>query len=166
MRQVHGLSRHSIDFKRVQHRKDVAGNSPHGHRFPGTNDEISKNHHPASREADELRKDFRGIGNLARRVGYGHYQLAIHIADGQQQGSADGEAKNGSQRPAPGEPVIHYDQPPHSNHCAPSQGEVVGDAKRAGELSHGCCSLRSGRSRGDLKRGKASQTAGWPPAVT
>src|SRR5207244_9073854 len=46
------------------------------------------------------------------------------------------EAKNGAQRPAPREPVIHDDQPADTHHRAPPQGEVVGDAKRTGESDH------------------------------
>ena len=50
---------------------------------------------------------------------------------------ANREAKNSAQRPAAQQPVVHDNQPTDADHRPPTQGEVVGDAKLAGKLSHG-----------------------------
>src|SRR5207244_11234059 len=73
MGQIHRLSRHSIKLNRVECREDVTCNPSYRHGLPRTHDEISENHHPAGGEADELRKDFRGVSNLACRIRHGHH---------------------------------------------------------------------------------------------
>ena len=93
----------------------------------------AKHHHPARSKADRLGKDFGGVCDLARRIGHGHHQLAVNIADGKQQRAANGEAQNAAQRAAAQQPIVHDDQPAHADHGAPAEGEVIDHAELAGK---------------------------------
>ena len=64
-------------------------------------------------------------------------QLAVNVADRKQQRAADSESKNTAQRSSAQQPIVHDDQPADAHHGAPTQGEVIDDAKFAGKSDHG-----------------------------
>ena len=140
MRQVNWLACHPIEFELVQLRENIGRNSSRGDGFPWTHDEIGEHHHPASNEADLFRKYFGSVGNLAGSIGHAHDELAIDVADGEQQSAPDRETEDGAERAATSQPVVHNDEPANSHHGSPTQGEVVGDAKLACQLGRlgGC----------------------------
>ena len=133
MRQVHRSPCDPVQFERIEARKNVAGYPADRHGFPWTHDEVGQHHHPASGEADRLRKNFGGVGDFAGGVRHGHDQPAIDIPDRQQQSAAQRESQDAAQGTAAQQPVVHYYQPADSHHGSPSQGEVVDDAEFAGE---------------------------------
>ena len=137
MRKIDWASGDAVDLDGIERRDDVAGDAAYGHGLPGADDEVGEHHHPAGGEADGAGESGRGVGDLARGVGHGGHQPAINPADGEQQRAADGEAEKGAQGAAAEEPVVHHYEPADTDHGAPGQREVVGEAEFAGEMGHG-----------------------------
>jgi hypothetical protein len=96
--------------------------------------------HPVAKLID-LGKNSRGVGDLARGIGHRRHQLAVNIANRQQQGSANRESQNTAQRPPAQQPVVHDNQPAHAHHGSPTQGEVIDHAKFARKCSHGSVAI-------------------------
>ena len=170
VRQVNRLSRHAVQLDGIERGKYICGDAAHGHGLPRTDDEVCEHHHPSGIEADRARENFRGVGNFARCVGHGHHQLAVHIADGQQQNAANRESKNAAERAAAHQPVVHDDQPADPDHRSPSQGEVIGDAQLAGELGHSTfaiiiCVITTSAAQQPARTGTAFHREGSRPGV-
>ena len=128
----------AIQLKRVQRGKKICSQLADGHGFPRTHDEIRQQHHPAGEVTDHRRKYLRGVGSLSRRVGQAFHPLSVNVTNRQQQHSADRKSENCAQRPAAAKPVVHHNQPAHSDHGAERQREIIGEAQFAREgLVHG-----------------------------
>src|SRR5271165_2510882 len=100
MRQIHGPSSDAINLKRIQGGEEVAGDSSHGHRLPGADDEVRQQHHPAGGVTDGPGKDGGGVGDLSRSVRYRPNEVAVDKSDRQQHGAADYKSQDSSQRAA------------------------------------------------------------------
>src|SRR5438876_4938438 len=136
VRQVHRPARDSIDFERIQRRKNVACDFPNGHRLPWANDEIGEHHHPSCGEADCRRKNFGSVGDFTRRVRHGHYKLSVDVTDWKQQCAANRESQNATESAAAQQPVVHHHQPSDAHHRAPAEREVVNNAEFTGKFGH------------------------------
>src|SRR5467141_819872 len=99
-RQEDGLSRHSIQFERIERWKDVRRKLADGHRFPRAHDEIRKQHHPPGEITDDRRKNLSGVGGLTGSVGKPLHPLAINIAFWKEQATTESKSQNRAERPA------------------------------------------------------------------
>ena len=81
-------------------------------------------------------KYLRGVGGFAGGVGKALDPLAVDVADGQKNDSADGKTESGASGPAAAEPVVHEDEPAGADHGAESESEIVVQAKFASEGGH------------------------------
>jgi len=135
-REENGLAVYAIELERIERGENVGGNFTEGDGFPGTDDEVSEKHHPAGEVADDRRKNLSGVGGFAGGVGKALDPLAVHIADGEQNNSADGKTERSARGTATAEPVVHKDEPAGADHGAESEGEVIVEAKFASESGH------------------------------
>src|SRR5437867_8877272 len=99
-RKKNGFPRHSVQFVRIQRRKNVRCKFSERHRFPRANDEVRQQHHPASEITHNRWKDLRGVGSFAGGVRKALYPLAVDIANGQQQQAPSRKTKNCAERSA------------------------------------------------------------------
>ena len=132
VRQVNWLACDSVEFHRIQRRKDVACDPADCDGFPRAHDEVGQDHHPAGGKADRLRENSGGVCDFTGRIWHRRDQPAVHIADWQQQCPTNCESEDRAQNSATQQPVVHHDQPSHADHRAPAQGKVIHHAEFAG----------------------------------
>src|SRR5580704_10079679 len=135
-RKENGLTSDAVQLERVKKRKNVGGDFSEGDGFPRTNDEVCEKHHPAGEVADDRRENLRRVGGFAGGVGNALDPLAIDVADGKQNDSANGKTECRTRWTATAEPIVHEDQPAGADHGAEGQSEIVVQAKFAREGWH------------------------------
>ena len=135
-REKDGLTGDMVKHETVERRENIGGDFADGDGFPGANDEVGEEHHPASEVADEGRENLGGVGGFAGGVGKALDPLAVDVADGKKNDAADGKTECGANGTAAAEPIIHEDEPAGADHGAESESEVVVEAEFAGECGH------------------------------
>lgn len=132
-REKNRLASDAVEHETIERRKNVGGDFADGDGFPGTDDEVGEEHHPASEIADEGRENLGGVGGFTRSVWEPLDPLAIDVADGKQNDAANGKSESSAERAAAAEPVVHEDEPAGANHGAESESEIIVEAKFACE---------------------------------
>ena len=135
-REKNGLASDAIELEGIERGKNVGGDFSEGDGFPRADDEVGEKHHPAGEVADDGRKNLRGVGGFAGGVGKTLDPLAVDVADGKKNDSADGETESGAERTAAAEPVVHEDEPAGADHGAEGEREIIVEAKFASEGGH------------------------------
>src|SRR5580658_3625377 len=130
--EINGAPGDAVDFDGIERRNNVAGDAADGYGLPRADNKVGEHHHPSCGEADRTRESGCGVGNLACGIGHGGHEPAIDPADWEQERTADGEAQYCAKRAAAQKPVVHDHQPADTDHGAPGECEVVGEAKFAG----------------------------------
>src|SRR5271167_844002 len=130
------LARDAIKLEGIEPWENVGGDFSEGDSLPRADDEVSKKHHPAGEVADNGRENLGGVGGFAGGVRKALDPLAVDIADGKQNDSADGKAECGSGGTAATEPVVHEDKPAGADHGTEGEREIIVQAKFAREYWH------------------------------